>query len=57
MRLVITAGPSQTDRTSASGPNSLITCRQAPQGAVGSDVGVKTTTARITTGPADLATA
>ncbi len=39
-RLVIVTGPSQRDRISASGPNSLITCRQAPQGAVGSGVGV-----------------
>ena len=39
---MIVTGPSQTDRISASGPNSLITCRQAPQGAVGSGVGVKT---------------
>ena len=34
-RFSMTASPSQTERTSASGPNSLITCRQAPQGAVG----------------------
>ncbi len=51
------ASPSQTENTSASGPNSLITCRQAPQGAVGSGVGVKTTTARITTGAFERATA
>ena len=34
-----------------------MTWRQAPHGAVGSDVGVKTTTARITSGPAPRATA
>ena len=44
------AGPSHTEKISASGPNSLITCRQAPQGAVGSAVGVNTTTAWITSG-------
>ena len=47
-------GPSQTEMTSASGPNSLMTCRQAPQGAVGSGVGVKTTTARIDQRPCGL---
>jgi len=36
----IMPGPSQTQKTSASGPNSLRTCRQAPQGAVGAWVGV-----------------
>ena len=56
-RVVIVDGPSHTESTSASGPNSLITWRQAPQGAVGSDVGVKTTTARITRGFSDRPTA
>lgn len=39
-RLRSTSGPSQTLITSASGPNSLITWRQAPQGALGFGVGV-----------------
>ena len=46
MRCSMRAEPSQTEMTSASGPNSLITWRHAPHGAVGSDVGVNTITAR-----------
>src|SRR5271157_5498033 len=38
--VAIVPGPSQTLNTSASGPNSLRTWRQAPQGAVGVWVGV-----------------
>ncbi len=39
-------------KTVASGPNSLITWRQAPHGIVGSVVGVYTTTARSERSPA-----
>ena len=48
-------GELQTPMTGASGPNSLITCRQAPQGIVGIGVGVYTTTARSFRSPADMA--
>ncbi len=36
----IMPGPSQTQKTMHSGPNSLSTCRHAPHGAVGTGVGV-----------------
>jgi hypothetical protein len=41
--------------TIALGPNSLMTWRQAPHGAVGTCVGVYTTTARMARSPAEAA--
>lgn len=55
MRVSMRVFESQKLKTSVSAPNSWITWRQAPQGAVGRGVGVYTATALIERSPAATA--